>query len=200
MIAVEELERRMRPGAWSEGGFLGHRERLEDVLAADQRTLESLALTRAELVEPLEMLIQASVIVAFELGETLASYLSNEPEMQGARRKGRDAIENRFGKLEPMSSTPENAARLGGRYEIRVLSLRGSQPCPWSPAEFGPSCARSSTQWWLRDTTRNLEMSGPGLISHLITEHGFFEGFDSPYRVDPRALAELLQLGPFSAP
>jgi hypothetical protein len=136
MIAVEELERRMRPGAWSEGGFLGHRERLEDVLAADQRTLESLALTRAELVEPLEMLIQASVIVAFELDETLASYLSNEPEMQGARRKGRDAIENRFGKLEPMSSTPENAARLGGRYEIRVLSLRGSQPCPWSPAEF----------------------------------------------------------------
>jgi hypothetical protein len=35
MIEIEELERRMRPGAWSERGFLGQDERLEDVLAAD---------------------------------------------------------------------------------------------------------------------------------------------------------------------
>jgi hypothetical protein len=41
-------------------------------------------------------------------------------------------------------------------------------------------------------------MRGPELITHLIREHGFFEGFESPYRVDPRALAELLQLGPFA--
>ena len=75
MIAVEELERRMRPGAWSDGGFLGHRERLEDVLAADQRTVESLGLTRAEIVEPLEVLIQASGIAAFEVHEALASYV-----------------------------------------------------------------------------------------------------------------------------
>jgi hypothetical protein len=28
-------------------------------------------------------------------------------------------------------------------------------------------------------------MEGPGLIIHLIREHGFFEGLNSPYRVDP---------------
>jgi predicted ATPase with chaperone activity len=44
---VAELERRMRPGGWSEGGFLGHDERLADVLAADARTLEALARVEA---------------------------------------------------------------------------------------------------------------------------------------------------------
>jgi hypothetical protein len=43
-------------------------------------------------------------------------------------------------------------------------------------------------------------MRGPELITHLIRERGFFEGFASPYRVDPHALAKLLQLGPFAEP
>ena len=119
--------------------------------------------------------------------------------MQEKLRTARAAIEQRFGKIEPMSSRPETVARVGGRYEVRTLSCMGWQACPWSRAEFDPSCGRSTVQWWIRDTTRDLEMSGPGLIGHLITEHGFFEGVESPYRVDPRALAELLQLGPFSA-
>lgn len=38
--------------------------------------------------------------------------------------------------------------------------------------------------------------SAPGLIIHLIREHHFFEGFGSPYRVDPTELARLLELGP----
>ena len=35
----------MRPGAFSQGGFLGEDERLEDVLAADARALEELGLS-----------------------------------------------------------------------------------------------------------------------------------------------------------
>jgi hypothetical protein len=41
-------------------------------------------------------------------------------------------------------------------------------------------------------------MCGPDLIVHLITEHGFFEGQESPYRVDPERLARLLELGPLA--
>jgi hypothetical protein len=56
---VDELERRMRPGAWSEGGFLGRDERLGDVLAADARTLAELGLNAKELAEPLALLVEA---------------------------------------------------------------------------------------------------------------------------------------------
>lgn len=92
MTTVDELERRMRPGAWSVDGFLGDRERLEDVLAADQRTLESLGLTRAEIVEPLQVLCQAAVIVAFELDEALALYVRDDPELPEGLRRGRAAL------------------------------------------------------------------------------------------------------------
>jgi hypothetical protein len=33
------------------------------------------------------------------------------------------------------------------------------------------------------------------LIVHLIREHGFFEGRESPYRVDPGDLVRVLELG-----
>ena len=59
MVAVAELERRMRPGAWSGAGFLGERERLDEVLARDERTLTELGVTCNELAEGLSLLIEA---------------------------------------------------------------------------------------------------------------------------------------------
>jgi hypothetical protein len=53
----------MRPGRWSDGGFLGANERLEEVLAADRRTLAELGLARQEIVEPLSLLIDAPYTV-----------------------------------------------------------------------------------------------------------------------------------------
>ena len=49
-IPIEELERRMRPGAWSHEGFLGEAERLEEVLQEDRETLKELGLTAVALV------------------------------------------------------------------------------------------------------------------------------------------------------
>jgi hypothetical protein len=57
-----ELERRMRRGAWSERGFLGRRERLDDVLARDRQTLLELGITPEELANKLESLIQATKV------------------------------------------------------------------------------------------------------------------------------------------
>ncbi len=39
-------------------------------------------------------------------------------------------------------------------------------------------------------------LDGPGLIVHLIAEHGFFEGRESPYRVDPRAAIDVQEMEP----
>ena len=37
-------------------------------------------------------------------------------------------------------------------------------------------------------------LKGPGLIVHLIRDHHFFEGKQSPYRVDPEKAARVLEL------
>ena len=59
-IAIESLERQMRPGApgnaGSIAGFLGRSERLLEIMAADNRFVQNLGLTHQELVRPLLLL------------------------------------------------------------------------------------------------------------------------------------------------
>jgi hypothetical protein len=50
----------MRPGVFSQTGFLGEDERLEDVLASDARTLAELGITAEELAAPLDRLLDAA--------------------------------------------------------------------------------------------------------------------------------------------
>jgi hypothetical protein len=89
-----------------------------------------------------------------------------------------------------------------GRFKVNEIMSFGDQECPWGvrleDALFEDQpvqpCASSSWEWEIRNTHSGREMRGPGMITHLIREHHFFEGFNSPYRVDPRQLAELLDL------
>jgi hypothetical protein len=54
---VAELEQSMRPGRLSSAGFLGKKERLLDVLAADNRAVvEEMGLTHQQLARPLRVL------------------------------------------------------------------------------------------------------------------------------------------------
>ena len=64
---------------------------------------------------------------------------------------------------------------MGGRYEVGQLISLGIQECPWGP-RTGKLCGSASCDWRIRDTVRDLELSGSELIVHLIGEHGFFEG------------------------
>ena len=148
----------MRPGAFSQRGFLGEDESLEHVLAADARALEELGLTVEELADPLDRLIDAA---------------------EAARRR---------------------SARVDGRFEIRVEVFTGFQICPWAASPNSGQCTagggvrHASVEWQLRNLRTGERLGGPGLIVHLIRAHGFFEGFESPSRVDPGALARILEL------
>jgi hypothetical protein len=148
----------MRPGAFSQRGFLGENERLGDVLEADAKTLEELGLSPEELAGPLDRLI--------------------------------DAAETARGR----------AARVDERFEIDIEVFTGFQICPWAPDPHGGQCAaaggvrHASVEWHLRNRRTGDRLSGPGLIVHLILAHGFFEGVESPSRVDPRTLAKILEL------
>jgi len=151
----------MRPGSFSEAGFLGPRERLNDVLAADARMLDDLGVSAQALAEQLGQILEAGVA----------------SESSSSRVK---------------------------RYNVHIRRYKGPQICPFAPEPHenpcpGPGIGRlASIDWKVRNTRNSVELSGPGLIVHLIASHGFFEGLESPYRVAPDALAKLLELGSFS--
>jgi hypothetical protein len=153
----EEVEARMRPGAFSHEGFLGPEEKLKDVLETDAKTLQRLKLTYAEIASRLDTLISAA------------------------------------------EESPTHKA-LVANLECQVQIHQGFQICPWAidphraQCDKGLGVSHASVNWVVRDVRANHLMRGPGLAVHLIRDHHFFEGKKSPYRTDPRELAELLGL------
>ncbi|MGZ4411765.1 MAG: hypothetical protein ACXVY8_06480 [Gaiellaceae bacterium] len=155
--SLAEVEARMRPGVYSQAGFLNEGERLEEVLAADAAVLVGLELEPDSLAAPLDRLISAA-----------------------------EANRLRF--------TRERAILL------RIAVHRGFQLCPWTAdppnqCTVGAGVSHASVDWQACNLRRLVALSGPGLAVHLIREHGFFGGSGTRFRVDPSALARLLELG-----
>jgi hypothetical protein len=95
------------------------------------------------------------------------------------------------------SSTHEAIVR--GAHHVRIQQYMGFQICPWSPDPLHMQCVGravhfSSLDWKVENLRTRQVMQGPGLIVHLMYDHHFCEGLESPYRVDPVALADLLGL------
>lgn len=105
--------------------------------------------------------------------------------------------------IRTAEATPRHAARIG-HFKVKVTLYPGFQMCPWSPDIHHGQCTAGggvqygSLDWNIRNQRTGQEIRGPGLIVHLIRDHHFFEGFESPYRVSPTELTRLLALGPFS--
>jgi hypothetical protein len=78
-----------------------------------------------------------------------------------------------------------------GNFQVQLTQWRGSQECPWLCED---DHKWSSVDFVIENRRSGAKVAGPGLIVHLIAEHGFFEGPESPYRVDPRKAAEVLDL------
>jgi len=150
----------MRPGGFSQSGFLGVAERLDDVVACDALTVAKLGLTHERIAAELESIIDTAV--------------------RGQGRK----------------------VRVGRHFEARIDQFTGFQICPWAPdphhaqCQAGGGVRHASLNWEIRNRLTGQAMRGPGLIIHLIRAHRFFEGIESPSRVDPGDLVRLLNLQP----
>jgi len=80
-----------------------------------------------------------------------------------------------------------------GNLLIHLVVFRGFQDCPWGcPRTIHK--ALDYIDFVITDTQTRESVAGPGLITHLIRDHQFFEGKESPYRVDPDKLARVLGL------
>lgn len=76
-------------------------------------------------------------------------------------------------------------------YEIRVDSVRGKLPCP-----FGDPGILPKTNITVRNMKKNVEIIFTDLHIHLIGSHGFYEGKGSPFRLEPAALVDILEIKP----
>jgi hypothetical protein len=154
--SLDEVERRMRPGAFSQGGFLGPHERLRDVLAEDAQTVTTLGVTCERIAERLRQTLERALV------------------------------------------SPRRRARVDGLF-VQVEKFKGFQICPWARSPHQGQCTAgggvqfASIEWDIANA-RGEKIHGPGLAVHLIRDHHFFEGKDSPYRLDPRRLVSLLCL------
>ncbi len=74
-------------------------------------------------------------------------------------------------------------------FEIEVEDYKGEIPCPFKDnvkaKKRHTSVKRLDTGAMIRWTDLNI---------HMIREHGFFEGYGSPYRLDPAELAQFLSM------
>jgi len=83
----------------------------------------------------------------------------------------------------------ETAVLVDGRYEVRVRSVRGCLPCPWGHKGL---LAKENT--FLKDAQTGEEMMWTALLSHLIREHGFYQGRGSIFRMEPERAKRVLGL------
>ena len=161
-VTLDEVEARMRPGNFSQAGFLGPEESLRQVLELDAHTLEELGVTAEALADKLGQLLESAIASA------------------------------------------RTVTRVGP-CSIRLQRYKGPQICPFAPEPYENPCPGrgdkrfASIDWNISNSRKGIQLSGPGLIVHLIGAHGFFEGIQSPYRVPPRKLTQLLELGSFSS-
>jgi hypothetical protein len=128
-LSVSELERRMRPGAYSEGGFLGQTESLEAVTAKDIQTLRKLGVSRGQVADGLENVLQCALDQRRDLLESNAS--------EYRQRRGEHRIPNLYHPRSVPHFTADNLPStevgylVGDKLQVFITQYRGVQECPW---------------------------------------------------------------------
>jgi hypothetical protein len=199
-IDTVELEKRMRPGAWSMGGFLGQNESLEAVLRLDAEVLALLGVSDRRIADSLERVINAG----FEAQVKLLRFRASRKSVAQAKPPGHfNPFERIFAgaatdREEPRDEVCTNPLESSGErcgYPFEHLRYSGILYCGYQTCPWGCD-AESDLDFKVENERAGEVVKGPGLIVHLIREHHFFEGLESPYRVSPIKLVKVLELRP----
>jgi hypothetical protein len=201
-LSTAELEKRMRPGAWSTGGFLGPHEYLEDVLQLDGEVLALFGVTHRRIADALEVVINAGFrasvrLMNFRAGRRSAAQTERRRQFMPFEPLFVEAVSDQEeAKIEAFADPLESRGdRCGFPFEhicFSFLRAGGCQDCPWGCEDL----PWSNLEFRIENERAGEVVKGPGLIVHLIREHSFFEGLESPYRVNPIKLVKVLELRP----
>ncbi len=177
---IEQLEYEMRPGRCSSGGFLGQSESLLDVIAHDEQTLKKFGVSYEQIVASIEQIWLAAV-----------------KQMRELEASDRFERETDFPAIHHPETIPSfslanlpgtDKGYIIGRFQVFIVRYRGFQHCPWTCNAFG------SSDFMVLNRNTGESFTAPELIIHLIREHRFFEGVQSPYRVDPEKVIRTLEI------
>ena len=161
---VAPAERGFYPGGVSHAGFLDWEDDLSATMAADQEVVRAFGSPCRRLGEQLKDVLDAA-------------------QVSSAWRAS-------------ASDEPFDRVRIRGLW-VRLRAFRGFLRCPFVGCLFSRPrhpAPHSGIEFHLADQKAETELCGPGLAWHLITEHAFFGGKGSPYRVEPETLCTLLDV------
>ncbi len=183
----------MRPGSLSDVGFLGPNESLEAVIAKDKLTLEELGLSHEQIANALDRVLGSVLKQGIEI---LDSGSMEEYERREFPFPGLGIVPNLYDPDHIPDFSLENLPAPGVGYRVDELQIftvryRGRQACPWGcdvEVKWG------SFDFMILNRINGQYVTGPGLITHLIRDHYFFEGFESSFRTDPYGAARVLGL------
>ena len=88
-------------------------------------------------------------------------------------------------------------------FSVATMNWGGSQGCPFgkfrkSIEEMGHPCCPSGYRDYRITNARGEYLDVSMLGIGMIARHGFFQGPGSPYRIDPKRVCQVLNLGPYS--
>lgn len=148
------LEERLRPGAWSESGFLDQDESLAELIASDQAHLEQLGIGVGSIADRLESLIEQSsaayevaVTAHLEAGLNQLETMDPEPSRDSPRVpwcEDLDDLRRRAGghgwmhchwwgaRVGAKELPPEDVGVRLGRHQVFLHIYAGYQYCPWT--------------------------------------------------------------------
>ncbi len=190
---VAELEARMRPGAYSDKGFLGPDESLEEVIRRDEMTMHDMRITCEEIANAIRRVIDDTLQQHEQRLRRQLSKKHQELE-KGVSPERKDLyIPNLY---QPESVPEFDLNHMPGSdqgylvdpdLQVFLVQYRGFQGCPW-----GCNTAVGSRDFLILNRVTGEYFTGPSLIVHLIREHHFFEGLGTPFRTDPARAARVL--------
>jgi hypothetical protein len=163
---IAQLEKDMRPGQYSEDGFLGPTESLLDVLAENnQFVVDELGLTHQELARYLQVFARIGFI---QLGQIT--------ESKDERERDRKWSEKERGFLFH-----------GRRFKVDFLGgTLGSQESPFDDG------TQTNCEAMVYNLDNGKKLWYSLLVPDMIERYGFYEGKGTRYRVDPREIIEVL--------
>jgi hypothetical protein len=145
-------------------------ESLESSIIEDAKILDNLGISHKQVADALETVLSS---VQEQYWQHEFDRRTDYPKLTTPRCIPDFSLDN-------LPSTDKGY--LFGELQGFITQWRGFQECPWG-CDVEPS-------WWsfdflLLNRTTGEFITGPGMIVHLVREHHFFEGMESPYRTDP---------------
>lgn len=125
--------------------------------------------------------------------ERLDEVLKADEESVKALGLTHEQIADRLAYFVKAAGYPSREGKLvDGKYLVGGVAYRGGQKCPWGDAGF--MMPSSSIDLFVKNLSLGEQLNFPGAIVHLIREHHFYEGKQSPYRVDPKNATRVLDI------